>query len=633
MQNNISVIIGGELSQHFRNSVGNIDMHGSETLSVAINTAIELERQNKAQAIVAPIITSMEIAKHVSIPVITAEPSYFDLLETLTYAEKMSGITDDKIALVASQRDIRIDKLQRYIKNKLHVFIYDHPDKIAGITQELKLRRFPIVVGGTITLDLAKEFTPYTYLTRLGVEAILQAVQRANDILEFDRKITEQNERLRIALNSFPNGVLVTGENNYIKEFNAKALEIFSAKTSELRENQITKYLKNIDLVETPPQNVGKEDILMAINDVNFFVSQKPIVVNNENIGIIYLLQEVEQIEKLEHTYRKTRASGFWAKHTFDNIIGDENVITQIIEKAKAFAKGDSTILIDGRTGTGKEIFAQSIHNYSKRAPNAFVAVNCAAIPEHLLESELFGYEEGAFTGAKKGGRIGLFELAHNGTIFLDEINQIPLNLQVRILRVLQEKQVMRVGGERIIPINTRVIASSNENLKKLVVENKFRDDLYYRLNILNLHLPSLKLRKNDVGLLTEHFIKIFSKQYKSKAALSPKSLKLLCQYDWPGNIRELMNFVEGYVAISSQLKMDDYLYTLEFIKNNSIEGTGKDEKADEDKHINIKIASLEEMEAQLIAKILAFYNGNKKLTLQTLKISRTSLWKKLKEN
>ncbi len=631
MHSKIAVIIGGHLSPHFKEAVNHLPVYGSEDIAAAIKTSLELEAKGEAQAIVAPRLTAIELRKHLRIPVIHAEPSYFDLLDTLKYAEEHSGITDSKIALVIYRRDLQAARLQRFIKNKLFTYFYEYDSDIKTIIEEVKAQHIHLVVGGTTTLSLAADFGMHCYLARMGIETINTAVERAQDILSFDRRMTEQNERLRIVLNSVPDGVIVTDQHNLIKEFNVKASEIFKAKADKLMDYNVTNYLKNIELVRNPPKASRTDDLLIDINDSKFFINQKPIVVNRNNIGMIYLLQEVMHIEKLEHAYRKARTSGFTAKYTFANIIGESPQITQIVEKAKAFARVDSTILIEGETGTGKEIFAQSIHNFSQRQNGPFVALNCAAIPENLLESELFGYEAGAFTGARKGGHIGMFELAHNGTIFLDEINQIPLNLQARILRVLQEKQVMRIGGERIIPINVRIITSSNQNLRKLVIENKFREDLYYRLNILNLNLPALKNRKSDIPLLVKHFIGILVKSYNCKVSFSKDAIRLLSEYDWPGNIRELINFVERYVVIYSQLNLDGYAYTKDFIEQGKAYGQQMEAIVPGQGQITINIAPLEDMEKEIIEKILYMQNGNKKSVLDILKISRTTLWKKLK--
>jgi transcriptional regulator with PAS, ATPase and Fis domain len=230
----------------------------------------------------------------------------------------------------------------------------------------------------------------------------------------------------------------------------------------------------------------------------------------------------------------------------------------QVLSYARRVAKSDSTILIQGGSGTGKELVAQAIHNASTRGHGPFVPVNFAAFPQTLLESELFGYEEGAFTGAKKGGRRGLFEEAHGGTIFLDEIGDAPLEFQVRLLRVLQERQVRPVGGRKLIPIDVRVIAATHKNLVEEVKEERFREDLYYRLSVLPLRMPNLRERREDIPLLVDRFLQRFShgRITRASAILAPETLDHLCGYGWPGNIRQLMNVVEFLLNIHEDRKL-----------------------------------------------------------------------------
>lgn len=228
------------------------------------------------------------------------------------------------------------------------------------------------------------------------------------------------------------------------------------------------------------------------------------------------------------------------------------------IQKVKKYSQVDSTILLTGETGVGKEVFAHLIHSFSKRSEGPFVAVNCAAIPENLLESELFGYVEGAFTGAKKGGKTGLFELAHQGTIFLDEIGELAESLQAQLLRVLQEGEVMRLGDERVIPINIRVIAASNRDFEKMVEEGRFRADLYYRLNILDIPIPSLRERIADIPLLCNFFIEELEPGIRRNIrGFTADAMKILQNYHWPGNIRQLRNIVERAMILSPDKVID----------------------------------------------------------------------------
>ena len=287
----------------------------------------------------------------------------------------------------------------------------------------------------------------------------------------------------------------------------------------------------------------------------------------------------------------------------------------QIIEMAKQFSLTNSNILIIGETGTGKEVFAQSIHNYSNCRQGPFVALNCAALPAQILESELFGYVGGAFTGANPKGRPGLFEVAHNGTIFLDEIAEMDYITQSKLLRVLQEKKVMRLGSDRILPINVRVIAATNKNLKTLVNENQFRADLYYRLNVLQLKIPPLRDRKKDIKLLADSFLKENPNIIKNQLNLMPSAIKALTTYSWPGNVRELKNIIERIIAVHNHKNIDASIINLML-------------EYDEENPVTSQVIpnNLEE-----IKKALAMANGKYTEASKILGISRSTLWRKLK--
>jgi transcriptional regulator with PAS, ATPase and Fis domain len=390
-------------------------------------------------------------------------------------------------------------------------------------------------------------------------------------------------------------------------------------------------------------------DRLIELPDIRLFSSRLPITNDGKVSGAIVILQDASKIEKLEHTYRKYQSRGLVAKYTFKDILGTSASLRAAIDQAKAFAAVDSPILIEGETGTGKELFAQSIHNASYRKSGPFVAINCAALPESLLESELMGYEEGAFTGARRGGKAGLFELAHGGTIFLDEISQVPIQLQGAILRVLQEKQVLRVGGTGIIPIDVRVIAASNENLRELVREGRMRQDLYYRLNILKVHVPPLRERTDDIPLLLDVYYQDFLSAYPNAKRFSQDSIEVLRRYRWPGNIRELVNFVERYMISQSVLGTDEKRILHDYFRDESEEMLLSPESGSEpapparapaepaakepdDDAVPVCPDTLGKMEGQIVRMVLEKAGGNRQKAAAILAVSRPTLLKKLDE-
>lgn len=290
-----------------------------------------------------------------------------------------------------------------------------------------------------------------------------------------------------------------------------------------------------------------KEDINRLIEKNKDFVE----FIQRISELLIMKVHEEEQRRKLEQTVKQLQNDGY--NMSFDYIIGSSKEIRDIKAQAERFAKGTSTILLQGQSGTGKELFARAIHSASSHADGPFVAINCAALPENLIESELFGYEEGAFTGALKGGRIGKFELANNGTLFLDEIGEFPIHLQAKLLRTLQDRKIQKLGGNKDIDINVRIIAATNRNLEESVANGEFREDLFYRLSVIPIAIPSLRERRMDIIDLAEYFLRIYSQAlHKDLFDFEKTALDALLEYDWPGNIRELQNAVEYAVNITT---------------------------------------------------------------------------------
>lgn len=315
----------------------------------------------------------------------------------------------------------------------------------------------------------------------------------------------------------------------------------------------------------------------------------------------------------------------FASRYTFDDIIGDSDAIKEAINLAKIYAKSEAPCLLVGETGTGKELFAHSIHRASFRARGPFVPVNCTAFPESLLESELFGYEEGAFTGAKKGGKLGLLELAQGGTLFLDEIGELPLAVQAKLLRVLQEKEIVRLGGTKFIPINFRLIAATNRNLEKAVLQGRFREDLYYRLAVLQIRLPSLKDRGEDCWLLFEKFLSdkcpeviVLLKKIK------PQIIQILRNHQWQGNVREVFNVTERVAAfvniISDNLTAEAFL------------GFVKKALSDNRNCLAHENEYKKRIELEAIKQAIEEANGCKSEAAKKLGISRTTLWRIIRQ-
>ncbi|WP_346353000.1 sigma-54 interaction domain-containing protein [Azotosporobacter soli] len=361
------------------------------------------------------------------------------------------------------------------------------------------------------------------------------------------------NNKLHAVINTVHDGIIAIDENQAISVINPVAEELLSLPAEQVTGQKIDAALNSQlekFLTQLSPQ---QEENFISYNNRQLVANAAAIGNNEKPSGFIYTFKDVSEIQRLEEELRrKTVREQQVARYTLSQIIGNSKPIQSAIEKATCLAASDSPILIQGESGTGKELLAQGIHNASARRHGPFIAINFAALSETLLESELFGYEEGSFTGARKGGAAGLFEQAHKGTLFLDEIGDSPLTFQVRILRVLQEKQVRRIGSTRNIPIDVRVISATNQNVKDLVARGLFRQDLYYRLNVLPLALPSLKERKEDILALATHYYERFkpAADKQNAADYFQHVAPYFLAYDWPGNIRELQNVVEYLVNI-----------------------------------------------------------------------------------
>ena len=363
-------------------------------------------------------------------------------------------------------------------------------------------------------------------------------------------------------------------------------------------------------------------------------VNAAPIIVDGELRGSVGVIHDISEITKLSNELKNAKniIRSLEAKYTFEDIIGSDPLLLSAIDKAKKAAEIPITVLLRGESGTGKEIFAHAIHNKSERKFRKFIKVNCSAIPETLLESELFGYEEGAFTGAKKGGKKGLFEEAAGGTIFLDEIGEIPHSTQTKLLRVLQEKEIVRVGGTKSISIDVRIIAATNADLEAAIESGRFRADLYYRLNVLPITIPPLRLRKGDIYDLSIFFIKKFNQQYgRNVRDITQQAINKLKEYNWPGNVRELDNFIGRAIInmrASDTVIQENHLPKLEGFLD---AGDNPDVRVESRGSISMTLDSVvEKAEKEHIAKVMKECGNNKTKAAKHLNISLRSLYYKL---
>ena len=409
-------------------------------------------------------------------------------------------------------------------------------------------------VGGAWTDPWAKRLGLPHVIVENSVETILNALESATQLRRVQVEEAEkqclfktQSEMYQAVLDFTHDAILAIDENGRIQVLNPPAERIMGCRAADSVGQPVEAVLPNTLLPDVLESGEKQLDQIMQIHQTLCNTNRIPILVDGQRRGVVATFQDVKQLQNSEQKIRlKLHEKGLVAKYAFNDILGDSPAIRSTIQIARSYAASRASVLILGETGTGKELFAQSIHNASDRRDGPFVAINCAAVSNSLLESELFGYEAGSFTGASRGGREGVFELAHGGTLFLDEIGEIPRETQVELLRVLQEKEIRRVGGSRVIPVDVRINAATNKDLLQETVEGRFREDLYYRLDVLDLKLPPLRERGDDVKILGLH---LFRQLPGGKDPIMQSQFLYLLEqvgpYQWYGNIRELQNFVE----------------------------------------------------------------------------------------
>ena len=446
-------------------------------------------------------------------------------------------------------------------------------------------------------------------------------------------QLEEYGITLKYIIGHIKEGICAVNDEGIVILWNSFMEERYGIKSDEIVGRPISDFLEDTICERVLRRRIGISGVYSTYKkqDMYGLVHANPIFFGGEFVGVVCTELDVTEARNLSFELEKTNEKLKYLQDevknlsngVFEGILGKSDKIEKAKAIAKQVAKTSSSIFIWGESGTGKEVFSRAIHEQSGRK-GAFVPVNCSAIPAELFESEFFGYESGAFTGANKKGKSGIFELAKDGTVFLDEIADLPLNMQAKLLRVLQEKEVRRVGGEKTIKINPRIISATNKDLEKMVKEEKFREDLYYRLNVVEIKIPPLRERKEDIAILLHHFLDEMCRENgKPRLTLSKEAYKILENYRWKGNIRELKNTVENMVVLSdsSIIEKDD-------IPNYIVE-SAKNSNDDEDYPLDLTSA-IEKLEIKNITKALEMSNGNKAKAAKILNIPRTTLYYKL---
>lgn len=579
----------------------------------------------------------------IQLPVVSIDVSGYDLMKALIKAKDISpnvGVITygDSIPLLDDIKSLLLINLTQY-----H---YKNPLEAQYCIQQLKDSGVDVVLGSSIIVDLAQKAGMQAILT-YTLDSIRIALDQALEVGRIAHLEQTRFDQLNSVLQTLPEAVVAVNNQEKIIAINQAMKKILSIEAHDIRGKILSEVQPELSLKDILKHTNDDEipSSVLQLDNRDWVSHKTPIFENGEIVGAAITLHDAGTIYTADSKLRMhERKRQFTARHRFSMILGESIALKHTIQKAQRYSRSPFDILIMGESGTGKELFAQAIHNESNRANHPFIAINCAAFPETLIESELFGHDDGAFTGSKRGGRRGLIESAHTGTLFLDEIGDMPLSLQTRLLRVLQERAITRLGSNTPIPIDIRVIAATHQPLKELVALKLFRQDLYYRLNTLELSLPALRERTNDISLLFNLFLQTYlPEQFIQHSLLDDlQSLigQTLNQYPWPGNIRELESIAKRIAVL---LPMISPPLTLNHLREELPEFFKHVTQAPFNEQ-NVHTATLQKNSEPVLFKDLVLQfekasaalkmaKGNHSQAASLLNISRTTLWRWLKSD
>lgn len=517
-------------------------------LDEAVVQARQLEAKGEIDVFVTSGINARLLAKTVTKPLVEIRTTGFDILKTIKMAQRYAR----RVAIFAYAEQIAyLKEILDILTVEVTPIIYDDLPEVERSMDALFNEGVRTVIG-TGNVVTAAQRRGMNGIFIFSDDSLKRALDTAIQIGRLNRVEARKAEELRAILDFAYGGVIATDQQGAITLFNPSAEKITGIPKEKALGQPIAGLLPRARIGSALKSGKPELNQIQPVGDRTVLTNTIPILLDNSVVGgVVITFQDVTAIQEAESKIRKDIFSpGFVAKTTLDDIQGRSEAICRARKAALLYAQSDATVAIFGASGTGKELFARGIHNASARRKKPFVAINCSAFPEALLESELFGYEEGAFTGARKGGRHGFFELAHGGTIFLDEIAEMPLSLQTRLLRIVEERDLVRIGGESVLHVDIRVIAATNKELWKMVERGLFRADLYYRLSVLELRIPPLRERPEDIPLLADLFLRGLRPDLPEDRVAVISTLPLFRAYDWPGNIRELKNFLERFAVL-----------------------------------------------------------------------------------
>lgn len=562
-------------------------------------------------------------ASGIEIPIVDIVISGYDVFRSVQECKEL--YQPRKVAFIGFYSAFTgVEDFSNMLGCKLKIYNPKDYDEVDVVIKQALKDGCDVVIGGQYVVGQAKKMGINSILIKTGEEAIYTAIDeavRTHGIISQERI---KSKMYQIITQSSNEGILYIDENKVVNVSNKTACNILGISGKEhTLSGPLTVFSNEYAKVISSGEEINGE--LKNVGSVTISVDYTPVIDNGDVAGVVISFQNITKVQQLEvQIRRKLSSKGLYAKYNFKDIIHSSKLVKDTIEIAKRYAVSSSNIMLVGETGTGKELFAQSIHNSSERSEGPFVAVNCAALTENLLESELFGYVEGAFTGAAKKGKMGLFELAHNGTLFLDEIGEISLSMQSKLLRVLQEKEVRRIGDDKVISVDARIICATNKNLRRQVLNGVFRQDLLYRLDVLKIFIPPLRARGDDVKQIFEFLInRICEKNGQNTPDITQGALEVLQSYDFLGNIRELRNIAERVNVI----RLEDNFISKEDMERALFPDDVDDEiiyMVQETKKVN------EDEEIKNIKKALSESRGNQTKAAKILGVDRSTLWRKI---
>ncbi len=605
---------------------------GNQSLEDAVPVAKKMEQEG-VEVIISRRGTAYVLRESLHIPVLSFPQSSWDVLITVREAAKIGR----KIFMprFRTKRE-GIEMIGELLGVEFAQGIYTDSASFRKIISRAARDGFDVVVGGGATLQYAEEFGIKFCELIASEEEVLEKLENAKSVALAQREQKATAQRYQTIIDAASDGIIATDTRGNVTTINRSARRILNVQGNHGIGVHISSLIPNSYAGRVLQDKLPVRDKVENIRNEMFIFNHTPVMLGEDMVGVVSTFKEAANVVRAENTVRRTLAKGFVAKYTIDDLTYRHPSMKKVADLCREFARTDSFVLITGETGTGKEIVAESIHNLSRRKARPFVSVQCAALPEPLLESELFGYEEGAFTGSKKGGKPGLFELAHQGTIFLDEIDSTPLNVQVRLLRVLQEKEVMRLGSEQMLPVDVRVIVAAGRDLWEAVQEGAFRKDLFFRLNVLRISVPPLRARREDIPELLKHFLYYYAKKYNIAPIQLPGSyMEKLMNYSWPGNVRQIMHFAEQ-LLLNSRLECNEEILDglfLELDRITELEGHPVQKSAILQPGVDYFPPSERESDAGKIRAALEKTRFNRTKAAVILGISRGTLWRKMKEH